>query len=106
MACEEPHAIGSGSRGQARTTLEHARAAPQLTGTGFVHVGFLAQVPWGDYLIGDLCYFHDKYRRLVRALGVKPVIARRKNSGRASVLATVRLVPVEFLTERHGNRLQ
>ncbi|WP_405688316.1 MULTISPECIES: IS5 family transposase [unclassified Streptomyces] len=30
-----------------------------------------------DTLLGDRGYDHDKYRRLVRALGIKPVIARR-----------------------------
>lgn len=30
-----------------------------------------------DVVLGDRGYDHDKYRRLVRALGVKPLIARR-----------------------------
>jgi transposase len=30
-----------------------------------------------DLVLGDRGYDHDKYRRLVWALGVKPVIARR-----------------------------
>ncbi|MDH6543872.1 transposase [Streptomyces sp. SPB4] len=30
-----------------------------------------------DIVLGDRGYDHDKYRRLVWALGVKPVIARR-----------------------------
>ncbi|MDQ0846302.1 hypothetical protein QFZ68_005982 [Streptomyces sp. V1I6] len=30
-----------------------------------------------DLVLGDRGYDHDKYRRLVRTLGVKPVIARR-----------------------------
>ncbi|MDQ0798258.1 transposase [Streptomyces sp. B1I3] len=30
-----------------------------------------------DILLGDRGYDHDKYRRLVRAHGIKPVIARR-----------------------------
>ncbi|MET9669682.1 IS5 family transposase [Streptomyces sp. NPDC006475] len=35
--------------------------------------------PWNspDSLLGDRGYDHDKYRRLVWALGIKPVIARR-----------------------------
>lgn len=30
-----------------------------------------------DVVLGDCGYDHDKYRRLVRALDVKPLIARR-----------------------------
>lgn len=33
-----------------------------------------------EIVLGDRGYEHDKYRRLVRALGVKPVIARRGTS--------------------------
>ncbi|WUG06528.1 IS5 family transposase [Streptomyces sp. NBC_00466] len=32
---------------------------------------------WPGILLGDRGYDHDKYRRLVRAQGIKPVIARR-----------------------------
>ena len=48
-------------------------------------------------------------RHLSEAAGVPGAAAagvRGKIAGQASVLATVRLVPVEFLTGQHGHRLQ
>jgi len=42
-----------------------------------------------DMLIADRGYDHDKYRRLVRERGIKPVIARRR-TGHGSGLGRFR----------------
>jgi transposase len=53
-------------------------------------------------LLADRGYDHDKYRRLVRKRGVKPVIARRE-SGHGSGLGRERWV-VEHPAPLHNRR--
>ena len=58
-----------------------------------------------DALIADRGYDHDKYRRLVRKQGVKPVIARRKTE-HGSGLGRVRwVVERTFAWLHHFKRL-
>ena len=53
-----------------------------------------------DQVIGDRGYDHDKYRRLVRRRGIKPVIARR-NSEHGSGLGAVRWVVERTFAHLH-----
>jgi transposase len=53
-----------------------------------------------DTVIGDRGYDHDKYRRLVRKRGVKPVIARRRTE-HGSGLGTVRWVVERTFAHLH-----
>jgi transposase len=53
-----------------------------------------------DSVVGDRGYDHDKHRRLVRELGVKPVIARRKTE-HGSGLGTIRWVVERTLAHLH-----
>ena len=53
-----------------------------------------------DEVVGDRGYDHDKYRRLVRALGVRPVIARRQG-GHGSGLGGVRWVVERTFAHLH-----
>ena len=52
---------------------------------------------------GDRGYDHDKYRRLVRDLGITPVIARR-NTGHGSDLGTRRWPVERTFAWLHGYR--
>lgn len=54
-------------------------------------------------VLGDRGYNHDKYRRLVRALGVKPVIARR-GTDHGSGLGTQRWVVERAFAHLHWFR--
>jgi transposase len=53
-----------------------------------------------DRVVGDRAYDHDKYRRLVRALGVTPVIARRQTK-HGSGLGVVRWVVERAFAHLH-----
>jgi len=53
-----------------------------------------------DKVIGDRGYDHDKYRRLVRALGITPAIARRKTE-HGSGLGVVRWVVERTFAHLH-----
>jgi transposase len=58
-----------------------------------------------DAVVADRGYDHDKHRRLVRALGVKPVIARRRTE-HGSGLGRVRwVVERTFAHLHHFKRL-
>lgn len=56
-----------------------------------------------DVVLGDRGYDHDKYRRLVRALGVKPLIARR-GTEHGSGLGTQRWVVERAFAHLHWFR--
>lgn len=56
-----------------------------------------------DVVLGDRGYDHDKYRRLVRALGVKPLIARR-GTEHGSGLGTQRWVVERTFAHLHWFR--
>ncbi|WP_425424017.1 IS5 family transposase [Streptomyces ochraceiscleroticus] len=56
-----------------------------------------------DALLGDRGYDHDKYRRLVRALGIRPVIARR-GVAHGSGLGIHRWVVERTIAWLHGCR--
>jgi transposase len=51
-------------------------------------------------IVGDRGYDHDKYRRLVRKRGIRPVIARRKTE-HGSGLGTVRWVVERTFAHLH-----
>ncbi|BDM74962.1 hypothetical protein HEK616_84490 (plasmid) [Streptomyces nigrescens] len=73
------------------------RKIPPVTGL----VGRPRQRP--DTLLGDRGYDHDKYRRLVRAMGIKPVIAQR-GIPHGSGLRTHRWVVERTIAWLHGFR--
>jgi transposase len=56
-----------------------------------------------DVVVGDRGYDHDKYRRLVRALGVRPLIARR-DTEHGSGLGTQRRVVERAFAHLHWFR--
>lgn len=56
-----------------------------------------------DIVLGDCGYDHDKYRRLARALGVKPLIARR-GTEHGSGLGTRRWVVQRAFAHPHWFR--
>jgi transposase len=53
-----------------------------------------------DQVVGDRGYDHDKHRRLVRGLGVTPVLARRQ-SGHGSGLGVLRWVVERTFAHLH-----
>ena len=53
-----------------------------------------------DVVLGDCGYDHEKYRRLVRSLGVKPLIARR-GTEHGSGLGKQRWVVERAFAHRH-----
>ena len=53
-----------------------------------------------EQVVGDRGYDHDKYRRLVRKRGIRPVIARRK-TGHGSGLGSVRWVVERTFAHLH-----
>jgi len=53
-----------------------------------------------DTVIGDRGYDHDKYRRLVRERGIKPLIARR-GSEHGSGLGTLRWIVERTFAHLH-----
>lgn len=59
-----------------------------------------------EIVLGDRGYEHDKDRRLVRALGVKPVIARRATSHGSGLGTQRRLVDRWFAHLRWSRRLR
>jgi transposase len=59
-----------------------------------------------DVVLADRGYDHDKYRRLVRELGIRPLIARR-NTEHGSGLGTQRwVVERAFALLHHFRRLR
>ena len=56
-----------------------------------------------DWLIADRGYDHNKYRRLVRARGIRPLIARRR-SGHGSGLGRERWVVERTISHLHNKR--
>lgn len=63
--------LTGGNRNDVNQLVPLLEAVPPVRGKH----GRLRRRP--DVVLGDRGYDHDKYRRLVWALGVKPVIARR-----------------------------
>ncbi|WP_443031765.1 IS5 family transposase [Streptomyces sp. 3211] len=63
--------LTGGNRNDVTQLIPLLRKIPSVAGL----VGWPRNRP--DSLLGDRGYDHDKYRRLVWALGIKPVIARR-----------------------------
>jgi len=53
-----------------------------------------------EQVVGDRGYDHDKYRRLVRKRGIRPVIARRK-TGHGSGLGSLRWVVERTFAHLH-----
>lgn len=57
-----------------------------------------------DRLLADRGYDHDKYRRLLRALGITPVIARRGTTTNGSGLGRQRWVVERGFAHLHNFR--
>ncbi|WP_410011399.1 IS5 family transposase [Streptomyces nigrescens] len=89
--------LTGGNRNDITQLIPLLRKIPPVTGL----VGRPRQRP--DTLLGDRGYDHDKYRRLVRAMGIKPVIAQR-GIPHGSGLRTHRWVVERTIAWLHGFR--
>lgn len=59
-----------------------------------------------DIVLADRGYDHDKYRRLVRALGIRPLIARRNTEHGSGLGAQRWVIERAFALLHHFRRLR